>query len=1050
MEEGKDKSSDELLSELLELREQVEELRKAEVERRESEQALQESEEKFWLLFEKSADPILLLDAEKNTYIDCNEAALKLMRCSDKNRLIGLGPSDLSPRRQPDGRLSSEKTEELIGAALKEGSACFEWMRRTFDGEEFWVEVSLAVIPIHGRKILCTSWKDIRERKKAEAQLKESEERYRVAIESSNDAVAIMTGDLHTYVNQRFVEIFGWDSREEVIGKPLSSVVHPDDLAFVNDINIRRQRGEAVPKRYQFKGIRKDGSTIDIEVSATNITYQDGPASLAYLRDVTERGQAEEALRQSEEKYREIFESATEGIFRTAPDGRFISANPALARMYGFESAAELIETFTDIESQMYVDPVDRIRLKKLYQKNGSVSNFEVQLYRRDRSRIWISMSGHTVRNARGEIVYYQGIAEDITERKQAEQALRRSESTLRSVFSAAPVGIAITSIDRVPEWMNEAMTAITGYTAEELKEGGAKAFYTSEEEFARVGRIILDGIEKSGIGVIDTKWVHKNGEIRDVHLRGAAIDPKDISAGLVFTAVDVTNQKRSEEALQESEAKYRMVVENSLVGVCIVQDGVMRYVNKRWCEMYGYEYQEVVDKLDVLATIHPDDIDLVKENLRRRLEGEADYVGYEFRSLRKDGRVINIKLLGGRMIYRGRPAATSTVIDITREKTLESQLLQSQKMEAIGMLAGGVAHDFNNLLTTMTGYGTLLQMKMGRENPLQTYVSNILSASAKAADLTHSLLTFSRRQPQCLKPVDINEMVRGTARLLTRLLTESIVLKTMLHDEDIIVVADPTQMDQILFNLATNARDAMPGGGSLTIETRSVDLDDELSHMYGIDKPGRYGVLSVSDTGVGMDEETRKRIFEPFFTTKEVGKGTGLGLSIVYGIVKQHNGFVTVYSEPGLGTTFRIYLPALVRPHQEERPVPDEIERGHEAILLAEDNEDVRHLIKEILTRFGYTVIEAVDGEDAVEKFNESKEKIDLLILDSVMPEKNGRAAYDEIRKTNPAIKAFFISGYTRDLVLDKGIEDRMLEFVSKPIAPGQLLRKVRKVLDK
>ncbi len=401
-------------------------------------------------------------------------------------------------------------------------------------------------------------------------------------------------------------------------------------------------------------------------------------------------------------------------------------------------------------------------------------------------------------------------------------------------------------------------------------------------------------------------------------------------------------------------------------------------------------------------------------------------------------------------MVYRGRWAATSTIIDITRERTLESQLFQSQKIESIGMLAGGVAHDFNNILTTMTGYATLLAMKISKEDPLQRYVGHILSASRKAADLTRSLLAFSRQQPLSLRPVDLNDILRETAQLLRRLLTEDILLKTLLCSEDLIVMADSTQIDQILFNLTTNARDAMPGGGSLSLETKLVELDSESLRVYGIDKPGRYALLKVSDTGVGMDEKTRERIFEPFFTTKEVGKGTGLGLSTVYGIVAQHKGFITVSSEPGMGTAFYLYLPVTGEAPYVEKPVTEEIERGKETILLAEDGEDVRRLIKEILVRYGYTVIEAADGEEAVRIFIKNSEKIDLLMLDSIMPGKNGRAVYDEISRMKPHIRVLFMSGYTRDIVLDKGIEDKTFNFISKPVTPVELLKKVRHVLDR
>jgi len=398
--------------------------------------------------------------------------------------------------------------------------------------------------------------------------------------------------------------------------------------------------------------------------------------------------------------------------------------------------------------------------------------------------------------------------------------------------------------------------------------------------------------------------------------------------------------------------------------------------------------------------------------------------------------------------MFNGRPAVTGTIIDITREKTLEAQLRQAQKMEAIGTLAGGVAHDFNNILTALTGYGTLLQLRLDKNDPLQRYVDQILSASMKGASLTRSLLAFSRKQPITLNPVNLNNIIRGTEELLKRLLTEDIILKTILTSDDTMIIADSTQIDQILFNLVTNARDAMPKGGSLTIETQLIDLDIQFLEVHGFGQPGKYVLLSISDTGIGMDKAVKEHIFDPFFTTKEVGKGTGLGLSTVYGIVKQHNGYITTYSEPDMGTIVRIYIPLTTMVVEADKPSPTSIKGGKETILVAEDDQGVRYLIKNILAEFGYTIVEAKDGEDAIRKYNKHG-GIDLLVLDSVMPKMNGRTAYDEICKTNPHIKVIFTSGYTRDVVLDKGIEDKQFVFIAKPLSPKDLLEKVRAVLD-
>ncbi|MCD6352826.1 MAG: response regulator [Proteobacteria bacterium] len=384
-------------------------------------------------------------------------------------------------------------------------------------------------------------------------------------------------------------------------------------------------------------------------------------------------------------------------------------------------------------------------------------------------------------------------------------------------------------------------------------------------------------------------------------------------------------------------------------------------------------------------------------------------------------------------------------------KKELENQLRHAQKMEAIGTLAGGISHDFNNIITAIVGYGNLLLMRIDeKDSSLKSYAEQILSAADRAVNLNQSLLAFSRKQLIEPKPININEGIKNVKKLLTRLIREDIQINLDLAEESLIVMADSGQIDQVLMNLTTNARDAMPDGGSLTIETESVELKKNFFKGDDDKNPGRYALLSVSDTGIGMDEETRGKIFDPFFTTKEVGKGTGLGLSMIYGIIKQHKGYINISSEPGKGSTFKMYLPLIDLP-QEEKGTKLQIQArgGTEIILIAEDDEALRTLSTEVLEQAGYTVIEAKDGEDAVSKFIEHKEVIQLLLLDVIMPKKNGKEAYEKILTINPDIKALFLSGYTSDIINEKGIIEEGINFIAKPVTPEALLLKVREVLD-
>ena len=371
--------------------------------------------------------------------------------------------------------------------------------------------------------------------------------------------------------------------------------------------------------------------------------------------------------------------------------------------------------------------------------------------------------------------------------------------------------------------------------------------------------------------------------------------------------------------------------------------------------------------------------------------------------------------------------------------------------MEAVGQLAGGVAHDFNNILQAIMGYGSLLIMKMNGDATMRHCVDQILDASKKAAEVTRSLLAFSRKQIMNPRPVDLNDIVRGIEKLLSRLISEDIEITISLTSKNVLCVADAGQIEQVLMNLTTNARDAMPKGGRLIIETGAIYLDDAFIRSHGYGKRGRFALLTVSDTGVGLKQDEIEKIFDPFYTTKETGKGTGLGLAMAYGIVQQHGGYINVYSELDQGTTFRIYLPAAQI--KEEIAIAGSAEPppvgGSETILVVEDDEMLRELSKTVLTENGYNVILARDGQEAVEKFIDHRDAIELAIIDMIMPRKNGKEAYSEMIRIRSDIKVLFASGYTSERINALSLSKEELHFINKPVSPKQLLRKVREILD-
>lgn len=533
----------------------------------------------------------------------------------------------------------------------------------------------------------------------------------------------------------------------------------------------------------------------------------------------------------------------------------------------------------------------------------------------------------------------------------------------------------------------------------------------------------------------------------------GLAATAVFLSLTIVILLINTHKRNRAEEAFRNSEERYITLVDNLSLGVYRndgVSGGRFLQVNPAMVKIFGYE------SISDFMALSVDDLYLNIEDRNQILEEVAEK-GFvrdrEVRMRKKDGETVWVSInANGKFNNAGKLKWIDGIFeDITSKKQMEMQLQQSQKMEAIGTLAGGIAHDFNNILTAIIGYGNLLRKKVETDEALLHYVNPMLSAAEKASQLTKSLLAFSRKQTISLKITNINDIVDGMSKILLRVIGDDIELQINKNDEKLMVDADSGQLEQVLMNLVTNARDAMPKGGLINIETSRIAVGRRFIIKQVALPPGEYVVISVSDTGVGMPEETRLRIFEPFFSTKEIGKGTGLGLAIVYGIIKQHKGDISVYSEPGRGTTFKIYLPLI---HGEEeknhKQAAAPAAGGTEKILVADDDEHVRGLILEVLESAGYNVIIACDGDQAVEKFRENADSIDLVLLDVVMAKKNGKEAYDAICSIRPLTNVLFMSGYTADIINQKGVLDDNLEFVSKPLSPDVLLEKVRHVLSK
>ena len=519
-----------------------------------------------------------------------------------------------------------------------------------------------------------------------------------------------------------------------------------------------------------------------------------------------------------------------------------------------------------------------------------------------------------------------------------------------------------------------------------------------------------------------------------------------DFAVSRINLLEEISERKMTEEALRESEEKYRLVVENASDAILIVQDQYIKFTNFRTTSISGYTKEELT-RVPFSEFIHPEDRDTVLERYTRRINGEDSPISYSFRILTKSGDSISMELRSILITWEGKPATLNFLRDITQQKEMEEQLLHSRKMEAIGTLAGGVAHDFNNLLMGILGYTSLILMHTEKADPHYEKLKRIEQQVESGAELTKQLLGFARGGKYEVKPADFNEMIKQSSEMFGRTKKE-ITIHRKLHPELHRVEVDRVQIEQVLLNLFVNAWHAMPSGGDLYLETRNIMLDEKFGGLYDV-KPGSYVRLAVTDTGIGMDEATQERIFEPFFTTKELGRGSGLGLASAYGIIRNHGGIINVYSEKGHGTTFTIYLPVSEKDIISDEKPAEKMIKGGETILLVDDEEVNIDAVGGLLETLGYTVLTAQSGQDAIELYRKNQKNIPLVILDMIMPVMSGSETFEKLKEINPHIKVLLSSGYSINGQAAEILERGCKGFIQKPFNVLELSLNIREVLD-
>jgi PAS domain S-box-containing protein len=981
---------------------------KRNAQRRQADQKLQKSEERYRAFVEHSSEAVWCMDIDPPCSInlpladqiehfyahgylaECNDVTARTYGFSVAAEIVGVPMSNLLPRSNPDNhaylsafihsnyRLTDAESQEFD----KEGTTSF------FLNNLVGIVQDDAIVRAWGTR------RDITERRKAENALRESEERYERLVELCPDAIIVHSDEEVTFCNTAAAKLIGASSATDLIGRPVFDFVAGVSRDILRARIIKVLSGELLPA-VEFKCLRLDGSHVDVEMQSVFFTSGNRPAIQAVIRDISERKRAEEVQGTLQSERDELLEQLQLQIefmplafILTDTEFRTTYWNPAAERIFGFSKEEVIglhIQTMlVPPDSQPFVDQI----LAGVAADGSSISSFNENLTK-DGRRICCDWYAAPLKKADGSFIGLMCMAQDVTDRKRAEDVLKEANER------------ALKDYERLVERI-----AVLGQTLGNARD--LNTIFRALRDFALVS-VPCDGIIIS------------------------LYNPEKEVRKLVYCWAD----------------KTEMDTEN--FPEIPVRDGMAGRSIKSGTVVINNHYQEQLRTASTRVLFGKfDDETLPRSALSAPMTVMGRTVGsVEIQSYREDA-YEQEHATAIRMAANLAATAVENVTLIEREQATEEQLRQSQKMDAIGQLAGGVAHDFNNLLTVITGYSELGMRRMEPADPMRKNLEQIKKAGDRAASLTRQLLAFSRKQIFQEKVVDLNSIVADMDKMLRRLIGEDIDLVSLLEPSLRPIKADPGQIEQVLLNLAVNARDAMPRGGKLTIETGHATLDESYANSHLTTQPGQFVMLAVSDTGAGMDAETQKRIFEPFFTTKEVGKGTGLGLATVYGVVKQSGGNIWVYSEPGTGTTFKIYLPiAEDSANPEAESTPDEIPQGQGTILLVEDEELVRNLAGEILGTKGYQVLTAANGVEALRVCSEHVGQIDLMVTDVVMPQMGGRELAERIGTVRPEMKVLYMSGYTDDAIVRHGILEDHVAFIQKPFSPDLFALKVREVLE-
>ena len=1009
--------------------------------------------------------------------IECNDAFARMLDYPSPAMLVGFDCRLFYPG-------DDERRNFISTLARKNEVTNLEICLLRRDGRPVWLlENANLLQDKDGKAFIQGSVVDISERKALELALSDSQQRLALHVERTPLGVIEFDREgVITAWNPAAEKIFGF-SWSEIIGKPAEVIVPPEARPHVARVfvDLLRATGGA---RSDNQNLTQDGRIISCEWYNTPLVDSAGVvigvASL--VLDVTERLHAQRALAESNDKFRAVTDTASSAIYIFDGD-KFLYCNRATEQIIGYPRAELLAMDPMDI---VHPDSRDMVRRRSEARFSGLPvpARYEFMVITRTGETRWLDFSGSLIDFEGKRSVL--GTAFDVTSRKRVEQlqsALYRiadhssANDRLEDLFSAVHgiIGelmyarnfyIALYDPDAgmmsFPYFVDEAQSPPPsrplrkGLTEYVLRTGlpllaSTKVF----DDLVRRGEVVLSGAPSVDWLGAPLKVGNEIFGVLALQIYNPALHYGERETELLtFVSQHVAaavHRKRNEDRMRASEARYRSLVQGAVYG--IYRSGIddkFLDVNPALVAMLGYDSEEELLRQSLSRDVYVDPGELQRLTAEYKTHDRMDSV--ESRWKRKDGSIITVRLSGRVVQDESGPGHSLEMIaeDVTERRGLEDQLRQAVKMEAVGRLAGGVAHDFNNLLTVIKGYSEMMYDQIDEANPLRRDIGEINQAADRAANLTRQLLAFSRQQVLTPRVLNLNSVIWGMNLLLRKLLGEGVALHIVQDPAIKMVKADPGQVEQVIMNLAVNARDAIAGPGNLTIETANAVIDEIWAREYIGMKPGSYVLLAVSDNGSGMDRETQARIFEPFFTTKEQGKGTGLGLSMVYGIVKQSGGYIWVYSELGIGTTFKVYLPQVEQPLDPVVPplLAEESQRGTETILLVEDEAGVRTLVSHVLTSRGYAVLEASTSAEATLIFQRQSGAIHMLLTDVMLEGSSGRELAEQLLLQKPAMKVLFVSGYTDDAVVHLGVLSANTAFLQKPFTTKALLAKVRSVL--